>query len=296
MTETVRRPRLQCGLCSRLDEILTVHHWDGPLGGGNDRHLRGAVNGWFFNHKSRVLFWKAYLDGDACKYLPESDFVPECDALETELHHNALYSVSEKEYGSMSADMKKQTDGRREALHRHGHNLVSLTDGYAFDISARSYCRVSHSSMLAHQKKATYMQDYASLVSRANDGYSEEQWWDRYTHVRGDESRFVCGRDDTDTDVPDSVLFKALSGDLQPGTTFSDYEYAPGSTKKKLRNCALGRGPDNMPKVPLTSWFGNHLPVDNDVFEAHDLCQRCNVRPAEWKQSDTSRYVTECKD
>jgi len=298
VTETATRPRLQCGLCSRLDEIITVHHWDGPLGGGNDKLFRGAINGWFFNHKSRSLFWKAYLNSGACLRMAESEFVPECDALETELHHDALYRFSNEEYTTMSADKKHHVDSRREALHGHGHNLVSLTDGYAFDIRARSYCRVSLRSMLDHQKAATYMRDYDSLISRANDGYTEAQWWDRYDHMRADESRMVCGRDDTSENVADSVLFAALNAEPPPapGSPYSDFEHTRDSHPiKVLKHCQQGRRSDNMPAVALTALFDSYLPADKDIFEVHDFCGRCSVRPAEWKSSNVSRFAVDCR-
>jgi hypothetical protein len=36
ISETADRPRLQCGFCSRLTEIVSHGNPDGPLGGGND--------------------------------------------------------------------------------------------------------------------------------------------------------------------------------------------------------------------------------------------------------------------
>jgi hypothetical protein len=48
--ETVKRPRLHCFYCGRMDEI-DAKYWDGPLGGSNDIVREEAVNAWFTNHK-----------------------------------------------------------------------------------------------------------------------------------------------------------------------------------------------------------------------------------------------------
>ena len=34
---------------------------------GNDHVRRGAVNGWFFNHKAQFLFYESWLDPANCK-------------------------------------------------------------------------------------------------------------------------------------------------------------------------------------------------------------------------------------
>lgn len=76
LTETESLPRWQCGLCTRLYEIESCGHWDGPLGGGNDLLRRGALNGWFFNHKAEFLFYESYLDPANCNHVPEA--IPLC--------------------------------------------------------------------------------------------------------------------------------------------------------------------------------------------------------------------------
>jgi hypothetical protein len=43
---------------------------------------------------------------------------------------------------------------------------VSLTDGYAFDAKDKTYCK-GPPELLAHQKKTTYMKDYAKLIDIA---------------------------------------------------------------------------------------------------------------------------------
>jgi hypothetical protein len=92
--ETKSRPRLQCGHCSRLNQIginqisnyifkfiylilfLSIHlsiylgaakHYDGPLGGGNDAIRRNSINGWQFGHKGEWLLWDSSLNLDNCK-------------------------------------------------------------------------------------------------------------------------------------------------------------------------------------------------------------------------------------
>lgn len=87
ITETPTRPRFQCGLCSRLYEVESTGHWDGPLGGGNDLIHRGAINGWFFNHKTEFLFYESYLDPQNCRRM--DDFIPVCDEYLVNLHQKA---------------------------------------------------------------------------------------------------------------------------------------------------------------------------------------------------------------
>jgi hypothetical protein len=77
LTETASRPRLQCGLCTRLSEIECSGHWDGPLGGGNLPLLRNALNSFFFNHKAEFLFYEGYLKPQACLHV--ADVVAPCE-------------------------------------------------------------------------------------------------------------------------------------------------------------------------------------------------------------------------
>lgn len=44
--------------------------------------------------------------------------------------------------------------------------IVSLTDGYAFDIKDKTYCYGSP-ELLEYQKKTTYMKEYPTLISIA---------------------------------------------------------------------------------------------------------------------------------
>jgi hypothetical protein len=88
-TETDRRPRLQCGLCTRLSEVESSGHWDGPLGGGNLPLLRGKINGYFFNHKAHFLFYEAYLKSYACLHV--QGVTPPCE------HHARQSHLSKEE-------------------------------------------------------------------------------------------------------------------------------------------------------------------------------------------------------
>lgn len=188
IAETSTRPRLQCGHCTRLNEVFSSGHWDGPLGGGNDKYRRGGINGYFSNHKAEFLFWEGYLNESNCVGVP--DFVPLC----ADGNHT---------YTGIGAGRGK---------HRHGHSLpreitsasntptadfpyklhlVSLVDGYAFDLLAGSYCRVTDPVTLAYQRAHTYMQDYPMLL-KYGSLYSVEKWNMAYRNFSGGEGRAPC--------------------------------------------------------------------------------------------------------
>ena len=270
VTETADRPRLQCGLCSRLSEIESTGHWDGPKGGGNDKLFRGSIDGWFFNHKAQFLFWEAYMDSNACSFMNETEFIPECDT---------------SFYASNATDFLSDIEQR-------GHHIVSLTDGYAFDVNKGLYCRVTHAHMLKHQLKSTYMKDYAALTARFL-GYTEDQWLNRYRHYGGGEGRSkMCGRDDTETDVGDAELWESLTAGPQPGDSNSEYLKPVDKKIRKntLKNCPHGAREDNMP-VQLTE--------EDKVFESLDYCNLCKVKNANWKKwgnenAGGNRFVVSC--
>ena len=172
LAETKELPRWQCGLCSRLYEVESCGHWDGPLGGGNDLLRRGAVNGWFFNHKADFLFWEAYLDPANCDYEPEAIPVcsgnhpfggaggasgngsgntiwPEWPQLPTGFNFTTYNTGAGGGAHGGGAGMFVGVGDARGVRgvgvgHAHHHaapSLLSLVDGYAFDVEAGTYCR-----------------------------------------------------------------------------------------------------------------------------------------------------------
>jgi hypothetical protein len=154
ITETETRPRLQCGLCTREDEVESSGHWDGPLGGGNLLLLRGKINGYFFNHKMDILFYESYLREDGCRYL--ADVVDTCGD---------------------------------EQLH-----LLSLADGYAFDLEHRTYCKLretSHQELIEQQYQVTYMKSYQRYIDLINQ-ISDNDWLHRYKSFEGGYGRAPC--------------------------------------------------------------------------------------------------------
>jgi hypothetical protein len=80
---------------------------------------RGAINSWFFNHKSEFLFYETYLNQSSCKRL---DFIPRCDSL-----------------------MVKSGDGAAR------HHVISIVDGYGFEISTGLYCKIVNSQVIEQQ-------------------------------------------------------------------------------------------------------------------------------------------------
>jgi hypothetical protein len=110
--ETSTRPRLQCFHCTDHSEIGTGV-WDGMLGGGNDLVRSGAIDSYFTGHKSDWVFHEQWLEDDACSRL--DGFLPTCP-------RDVLYHTARK-------------PGR----------LLSMFDGWAYDIKKASFCAVDAS-------------------------------------------------------------------------------------------------------------------------------------------------------
>lgn len=188
VTESSDRPRLQCGLCTRLNEIESSGHWDGPLGGGNDKLRPGTINGWLFNHKSQFLFYEAYLDPDACKAVPEDKWVPTCRRT------------------TAASDRDKKRDTRKSKFEkiRSQEHVVSLADGYGYDVEESTFCRFTDTVQLNEQRTKTYMKEYPELMQRMA-GYTASEWEALYQHWDGGEGRTPCGNKikEMKTDAPE---------------------------------------------------------------------------------------------
>ena len=137
-------PRIQCGLCTRITEVNSMGHYDGPRGGGNDVVKLGAIDGWFFGHKAEWLFYEAYLEPKNC--IKVNDFIPNCDILPN--HDKADDNVN---------------------WVRVGRNFISLTDGFAFDLVNQTYCKITDPALLLGQRQKTYMKEYSEAIAIANE-------------------------------------------------------------------------------------------------------------------------------
>lgn len=190
IAETDKRPRLQCGLCSRLYEIESTGHWDGILGGGNDALRRNAVNGWFFNHKTEFLFWESYLEPKNCKRL---DFVPPCvPQVDHLLGGGDGGGVGGGGGGGGESSDKNAEVNHEERLKRfQGRQFISLSDGYAIDVDKGQYCKITNEGVLASQRAYTYMKEYPALIQAA-ESYTDESWRKSYISTGGGEGRFLC--------------------------------------------------------------------------------------------------------
>jgi hypothetical protein len=151
---------LNVGHVSREWEILSSGHWDGAMGGGNDKIRKGAINSWMFNHKIEYIFHETWLKPENCKRMP--DVVDNCPA-----------------------DVQKP---------ENRHILVSLTDGYAYNINTQKLCKLTDADMLEEQIKKTYMKDYPAVIKAAN-GYSDEEWERVYRSADGGFGRTSCTSD-----------------------------------------------------------------------------------------------------
>lgn len=169
ITETKSRPRLQCGLCSGENEIDSTGNWDGPLGGGNDLLRPGCINGWFMNHKADYLMYEIYLKPSGCKKI--ADVVPLCDPL------NRFISVSYEDY--------------MKTMHSLGRHLISMTDGYAYDLENSHFCKITNIAMIKWQYEKTYMSQYADYIKIISN-YAESEWTKEYRSFDGGDGRTPC--------------------------------------------------------------------------------------------------------
>ena len=172
--ETNRLPRVQCGLCTRITEVNSMGHYDGPRGGGNDVLRLGAIDNWFFGHKAEWLFYQSYLESKNCKRL---DFVENCN-----ININ-------------SNSNSNSNDRSDDEVVRIGRNFISLTDGFAFDIANSTYCRLTDVRQLKGQREKTYMKEYPMAIAIANQ-YSQSEWETRYKQLGSGDGRLPC------TEVP----------------------------------------------------------------------------------------------
>jgi len=218
ITETDKRPRLQCGHCTRLTQIDAAGHWDGPLGGGNDKLHPGSLDSWFFNHKAEFLLFESYLKHDNCKRV--DDIVPACSPHVQNLHTRAdpHFAEGQKAKGSKNAKSPPQYD--LEAAHheyrKSTRQLISITDGYAFEIETGTYCRVTNAHMLMMQKEHTYMKEYTRYIALAKT-YSKQLWEESYRNYSGGEGRSACGNKDVKCDHGAHPLDGQQLRQMRPG-------------------------------------------------------------------------------
>lgn len=183
--ESPSRPRFKVGLTTQADEIGNAYHWDGPLGGGNDLVKRGAVNGWFFNHKMPSLFYDLYLNPDNC--IKVDHVVEPCGSLPLASRKNPALAAA-------FFKSRKSKTGSNKGGEGHGgvdSNILSLTDGYAFDLDLQTFCTLTSKSSLEHQLKNTYMKDYPTTIVNINK-VPHEEWWYNYLSFEGIEGMSSC--------------------------------------------------------------------------------------------------------
>ena len=116
------------------------------------------------------------------------------------------------------------------------------------------------------------MKDYYILSKKANENYTTNQWNDRYYHFAGGESRKVCGRDDTHSDISDTELRSDLLAANITNIKYDDYE-VDGTLKK----CQWGsHAQDRL-----------YEPNRNDYYRFYyhtksEYCQQCKKKNMNW--------------
>lgn len=155
-------PGILLGHCSRLNEIESSGHFDGPIGGGNDIIRAGCINGYFFNHKAQYLFYESFIKPSSCKRI--DNVVPFCDI--------------PVEFDNLSYDELV------EKLRKLSIDILVLTDNLGFDSKNGIICKFSNRNVLEYQLKATYMHQYPFIID-AYTKYSEIDWLERYRSYDG---------------------------------------------------------------------------------------------------------------
>lgn len=290
VTESADRPRLQCGLCTRLNEIESSGHWDGPLGGGNDKLRPGTINGWLFNHKSQFLFYEAYLDPDACETVLTDKWIPVCRR--ATLLNDAVTRTSNPAQGRLGAS-------KFERMRTREH-VVSLTDGYGYDVEERTFCRLTDQVQINEQRTKTYMKEYPELI-RTLDEYSDSEWEDMYRHWDGGEGRSPCGDKikEKKEDAPERRECKPWGAHnrdnqlLRRPQRSTLLEHAPeimGGTMEVPDSSGASAGDAIVRSRVLTAEAGQELVKDfkekleqlnKNLFEARDMCSSPHCREVE---------------
>jgi len=190
--ETEFRPRLQCFHCGKTYEIESGH-WEGPLGGSNDKVRKGAVNSYFSNHKALWLFYEQYLEPGACLKI---DFLNVCDFDFTNANDVGDLIWNERERELFYANVK------------YGRRLFSIVDGIAIDLETGIFCKLDpNSATVALQRSVTYMRDYSKVIDVALN-YSESFWAQQYRTQGSSPSRVLCSPHTKVQDCPDGLNWR----------------------------------------------------------------------------------------
>ena len=101
-------------------------------------------------------------------YLQVEDIIPVCD------EESQRYLESAKTEESM-----------------HSCPLLSLTDGYGYNLIDGTYCKLTNEVLLRKQKEETYMKHYPEFIKIANS-YTPEAWRYLYLTSHQDFGRELC--------------------------------------------------------------------------------------------------------
>jgi hypothetical protein len=107
---------------------------------------RGMLHSWFTNHKAEFLFFEGWVDPHGCK--KATDFLAPCNhGASTKHGARNVTKIKDKD-----APHKEHTHhSKNDAIKRLRGSIISVADGYGYDIEKSEYCKVTSPSMLAHQ-------------------------------------------------------------------------------------------------------------------------------------------------
>lgn len=195
LTETSARPRLQCFHCAWVDDLLTPV-WDGPIGGGNQKVLSGAIDGWFSNHKAAWQFHEQYLQSDSCVPLA---FLEQCSAdeigdldddygvelgTESKLEKSIIftYTMEDEMLLEQALYEYKRNGGGRQKKSKEilAPYLLSLYDGYAINMITNQMCIVDI-PIEELQRQITMMSEYKDMIKKSHESFTMDSWM-RYFH------------------------------------------------------------------------------------------------------------------
>ena len=104
-----------------------------------------------------------------------------------------IYSVSQVDNVApvCDEDLQRYLESAKTEESLRSCPLLSLTDGYAFDLYQGTYCILTNKVLIRKQKEDTYMKEYPEFIKIANK-YTAEAWEHLYFTTHSSYGRVPC--------------------------------------------------------------------------------------------------------